>query len=301
MTTDDVRPFRRGDRDQLTALVNAHIQAVVPGLSVSVNSVMSHLEREPGEFIVDPWVAERATLVVEQRGRVSAAAHVVRYGAGADIGESLRGTGQLRWLLFWPDAPFWPDSSAAGLAVAQAAVAVLRRWRSTQITADLSLPAPGVYGVPEQWPHVRQVLDQVGFVRGERTEVVLLADVARLPRPTTRADTEIVRTLGFCGTRLTAHERGAPVGYIEIDTGITGPGHMREGWADVGNLHVRDGCRRQGVGTWLVGHAAEWLRLGRVDRLLDYATPQETARLAFVESIGFCRLTETAREWRLRA
>ena len=27
----EVRPFRRGDREQLTALVNAHIAAVVPG------------------------------------------------------------------------------------------------------------------------------------------------------------------------------------------------------------------------------------------------------------------------------
>ena len=31
-----IRPFRRADRDQLTALVNAHAQAVVPGVSVPV-------------------------------------------------------------------------------------------------------------------------------------------------------------------------------------------------------------------------------------------------------------------------
>jgi hypothetical protein len=54
MSEVQVRSFRRGDREQLTALVNAHIQAVVPGMSVSVNTVMSQLERDPGEFIVDP-------------------------------------------------------------------------------------------------------------------------------------------------------------------------------------------------------------------------------------------------------
>ena len=54
MSEVQVRPFRRADREQLTALVNAHIQAVVPGVSVSVNTVMSQLERDPGEFIVDP-------------------------------------------------------------------------------------------------------------------------------------------------------------------------------------------------------------------------------------------------------
>ena len=31
-----VRPFRRGDRDQLTQLVNAHAAAVIPGMSASV-------------------------------------------------------------------------------------------------------------------------------------------------------------------------------------------------------------------------------------------------------------------------
>ena len=47
-------------REQLTKLVNAHAAAVVP---VSVHTVLSQLEREPGEFIVDPWVRQRATLV----------------------------------------------------------------------------------------------------------------------------------------------------------------------------------------------------------------------------------------------
>ena len=66
MSDVQVRPFRRADRDQLTRLVNAHAEAVVPGMSVSVNTVLSSLERQPGEFIVDPWVSERVTLVAEQ-------------------------------------------------------------------------------------------------------------------------------------------------------------------------------------------------------------------------------------------
>jgi GNAT superfamily N-acetyltransferase len=302
MSIGEVRPFRRTDRDQLTALVNAHVQAVIPGMSVSVNAVLSQLERQPGEFIVDPWVSERATLVVEQRGRVSAAAHMVRYGSGSDVGSALRGTGEIQWLIYWPDASFWPDSSAAGAAAAQAAVAVLRRWQVTKIAAGGSLPAPGVYGLPEQWPHVREVLERVGFVRGDRTEVVLLADVESLPSsPGHHEGLNLVRTLGVSGTRFTACRDRIEVGYIEIDTGICGAGRVssHEGWADVGNLHVDEAHRRRGVGTWLVAQAADWLRLARVDRLLDYATTQEMARLAFLERSGFSRLTETTREWRL--
>ena len=79
MSSIEVRPFHGRDRQQLTDLVNSHAQAVVPGLGISVSALLSELERQPGEFIVDPWVSERATLVAGQNGRVSAAAHLLRY------------------------------------------------------------------------------------------------------------------------------------------------------------------------------------------------------------------------------
>jgi hypothetical protein len=164
MATAAIRPFRRTDRDQVTALVNAHAQAVVPGVSVSVNTVLDRLERDPGDYLVDPWVTERTTLVAEQRGRVSAAAHLIRYGSGPEVGEALRDTAEIRWLLCWTDSPVWPDASAAGHVLTAAAVAVLRRWDVRRISADGTLPAPGVYGVPEQWPHVRALLERAGFV-----------------------------------------------------------------------------------------------------------------------------------------
>src|SRR5436309_12056318 len=115
MSDVQVRPFRRGDRDQLTRLVNAHAEAVVPGMSVSVNTVLSSLERQPGEFIEDPWVSERVTLVAEQRGRVAAAAHLLRYFPDERAGESARDAGEIRWLLYWPETtaanPCWPDAA----------------------------------------------------------------------------------------------------------------------------------------------------------------------------------------------
>ena len=105
MTSIQVRPFNRRDRQQLTDLVNAHAAAVVPGMGVSVSTVLSELERQAGEFIVDPWVRERATLVAEQRDRVAAAAHLLRYYEDERAGQSYRGSGEIRWLLFWPEAP----------------------------------------------------------------------------------------------------------------------------------------------------------------------------------------------------
>jgi hypothetical protein len=70
-----------GDREQVTTLVNAHIAAVVRGVSVSGQGLMSQLEREPGEFIVVLWVRDRVTLVAEQRGREIATVESSRHGA----------------------------------------------------------------------------------------------------------------------------------------------------------------------------------------------------------------------------
>jgi GNAT superfamily N-acetyltransferase len=296
-----VRPFRRPDREQLTALVNAHVQAVVPGVSVSVNTVMSQLERDPGEFIVDPWVAERGTLVADQRGRVVAAAHLLRYGAGAEVGETIRGAGEINWLLYWPEASYWPDSTAAAQALMAACLDQLRRWQVTRWSADGALPAPGVYGLPEQWPHLRALYERAGFVHDGHTEIVLLARVDELPRPSEPpvAGLEVRRTVGINGTRLSGSLGEQLVGYIEVDTNLAEGGRLAHlgGWADVGNLHVDEAYRRRGVATWLVGQAADWLRLARVERLLEYAWSEERDLLGLLRGLGFRELTRTARGW----
>lgn len=300
MASFEVRPFRRDDREQLTALVNAHVQAVVPGVSVSVNRVLSQLEREPDEFIVDPWVIERVTLVAEQRGRVAAAAHLLRYGDDAAVGEFYRGTGEIRWLVCWPAAPYWPDATAAGDAVAAAAVAFLTRSGATRLHADGALPAPGVYGLPAQWPHVHAILERAGFEPGGRTELVYLAEVDALRRAAAPdPGLSVARTLGSTGTRFAAQLDGAVVGHIEVESrfGEAGRVARQEGWADVGNLCVDAAHRRRGIAGWLLGQAAEWLRLGHVDRLLDYATPDESDYIAFLRHAGFRELTRTTRGW----
>ena len=304
MPSVEVRPFRRSDRRQLTALVNAHVQAVVPGVAVSVNTVLSQLERDPGEFIVDPWVAERATLVAQQRGRVVAAAHLLRYGAGEDVGPAYRDSAEINWLLFWPRATHWPDSAEAAAALMDASLERLRAWGGDHWHADGALPAPGVYGVPEQWPHVRALYERAGFVHDGHVEIVLLARVDELPGPAAPPldGLALDRSVGECGTRLSARLGEECVGFIEVETNLAEGGRLAHlgGWADVGNLHVDEAYRRRGIATWLVGEAADWLRLARVERLVDYAWPEEEAMLALLGGLGFRELTRTARGWHHR-
>jgi GNAT superfamily N-acetyltransferase len=296
----EVRPFRRDDREQVTALVNAHAQAVVPGVSVSVNTVLSQLEREPGEFIVDPWVAERATLVAEQRKRIVAAAHLLRYADRPHVGEPYRGAGEIRWFLYWPEAPFWPDSARAADELAAACVEALERWGVAGQYADGTLPAPGVYGVPDQWPHVRTTYERAGFIHDGHIEIVYVAEVELLSR---LADSPLdgltlQRSLGVNGTRLSAVLGGDTLGFVEVDLlSDTGRLPRQSGWADVGNLHVGEPYRRRGMATWLMAQAAEWLHLAQVDRLLAYGEIGQEDCIALLEAAGFRELTRTQRGW----
>ena len=297
----EVRPFNRGDREQLAALVNGHAAAVVPGVSVSVNAILNQLEREPGEAIVDPWVRERMTFVAEQRGRIVAAAHLLRYGTEEDVGDYYRGAGEIRWFLFWPEAPYWPDSVEAADVLLAASVAQLERWEVRLQYADGALPVFGVYGVPEQWPHVSAALERAGFVYDGHTEVVFVADVGDLPGSSDAPIPGLVvrRSLGINGTRLAAVLDEVVLGFIEVDTNLEEaarqPRHAH--WADIGNLAVVETHRRRGIGTWLVGQAAEWLRLAGVERVLDYADLEHEEARAFLAAVGFRELTRTQRGW----
>jgi GNAT superfamily N-acetyltransferase len=301
----DVRPFQRSDREQLTALVNAHAAAVVPGLAASVNAVMSQLEGEPAEFITDPWVVERATLVAEQRGRVTAAAHLLRYADDDQVSDSYRDAGSIRWFLYWPEASYWPDSTEAGDVLLASCIGLMKRWGVSRQYADGTLPTPAVYGVPEQWPHIRAAYQRAGFEPRGHVEILFVADVRDLPEPAelSVAGVRLERSVGVNGTRLSAVVDGTAIGFIEVET-LAEAGRLprHQGWADIGNLHVGDQYRLKGVAKWLLSNAAEWLRLAGVQRLLGYASPEDDDCAAFYDRMpAFRELTRTTRGWQRNA
>jgi GNAT superfamily N-acetyltransferase len=296
----EVRPFQRPDREQLAALVNAHIGAVLPGVSVSVNAVMSQLERDPGEYVVDPWAVARTTLVAIVRDHIVGAAHIVRYGTDARVSDSYRDTAEVRWLVFLP------GEDEAADAIAARCIAVMAEWGVGRMYAGGALPAPAIYGIPDVWPHVRDALSRAGFAPGDRVEAVLVADVADLSRggPPPVPGLTLRRALGRHATRFSAFLDGRVVGMYEVEADLTAGGTLSRvaGWGDVWELHVDEALRRRGIGTWLVGHGADWLRLGRVERVLDYVIlGEDDAHLAFVTALGWRELTRAQRAWERRA
>ena len=214
--------------------------------------------------------------------------------------------------LFWPEAPagnpYWPDATQAAEMLIAACIRQLEDWGLSRQYAEGELPVPGVYGVPEQWPHIRALYERAGFAHTGHTEVVYLARVEDLPHPAGPpvAGLSARRSVGINGTRLSAVMDDQVIGYIEVETLEEGERLSRNGgWADVGNLRVTEPYRRRGVATWLLGQAASWLRLAQIERLLDYAwlegqdpAGQDYADYrAFLAASGFLELTRTKRGW----
>ncbi len=179
---------------------------------------------------------------------------------------------------------------------------VLTGWGVAQRHASVALPALAAYDLASCWPHIRTLYLRHGFRATGHTEIVLAVEIAALPAETAPpvAGLELERSVGRCGTRFEALRDGREVGYIEVD--VRGDRDARVTplvWADIGNLWVDAELRCRGIATWLLGHAAAWLRLGGVDRLVTYEQPDAGDGLAFALRHGFRELHRVERGWTL--
>ncbi len=302
----EVRPFARSDRDGLTSLANRHIAAVLPGGAVPVASLLSQLERDAHEPIVDPWVIDRHTVVAVNRDRLVAAAYLKRYGTDQRVSDTYRDIAEIDWLIVDP------RELDAGRAVIDAAKQHLATWRGREWGADGNLPCLGIYGIPDAWPHVQQLLREAGFddEDGGQIEVVFAGDLAPIdpPGPAPIDGLAVRRVVGSLGTSFEAVLEGTVVGTFEVEDfyGATNASLTR--WADEANHWVHPDHRRQGIGSWLFRHGCEWLRLGGKDRLLAYAVErwgrgaQPTEGTAaewgpYYERFGLKPITRTRRGW----
>jgi hypothetical protein len=291
-----VREFQRSDRDQLTALVNLHVASVLPGVALSTNVVLSQLEREPGEIIVDPWVAERCCVVALDNDAVVGAALLHRFGDGDEVRDGYRAAAEIRWIVVAPTA------AAAGQDLLAAALSIIETWNPSHIYVDGSLPAPGCYGIPDSWPHVRRLLTDAGFDGPTRTETVVAARCDALVGHHIEG-AEVRRSVGVLGTRFDLVTADGHLGYIEVGEIDQALARSAAGttWTDVGNLFATEPEALPMVMPALLSAAAEWLLLGGIDRLIDYYADDvhPPAYLAVLHQLGFTRLTTNERGWSL--
>lgn len=295
-TVPRARLFRRDDRDQLTDLVNTHLSSVIPGARVSVNAVLSSLERQPDEYIVDPWVVECTTIVVEQDERIVAAAHLQRFAEHPRVSDDYRGAGLIQWAL---SVPGGDGGDPAAEMLMRACLAQLRAWVVTTAYADGQLPFPGVYGIPASWPHVRRSLVWAGFSHDGPTELVLLAATSGLVAiadPQAASDVASTRELGADGIRFTAARDGETVGYVEVDLTANRAERHSAGprIAELSDWEAADAD----VLVRLFVDVREWLALSDVARLIAAVDPADADECEQLFALGFRELTSTTRGWR---
>jgi hypothetical protein len=95
-----VQPYEARLLELLHDLVNLHLTATIPGWRVSTTTLADHLERDRGEYVVDPWVVDRSTLCVVEGYRVAAAVQVLRFGDTPDVAPHYRASAEVGWFLF---------------------------------------------------------------------------------------------------------------------------------------------------------------------------------------------------------
>lgn len=267
-----VQPFVPENRFPLRQLVNQHLGAVLPGWALSEAALFQHLQRDYGEYVVDPWVDDRATLCVIEGHRVLAAVHLLRYGARPEIADWCRGTGTIAWVLALPDRL---DAAAAVLTAAHERFAA---WGVRQRHGwDTGLPAGPLTGVPDTWAHIATALQTAGYRPDPSVhrEALYGGWLAAIPAPgePPLAGLTLRRAVGGNGTRLAALLGDNEIGACEFTT--SDPSDASVGWAELWGLNMAEPWRNQGVGSWLVRHAVVWLRLAGCDRVVLAVTEED--------------------------
>ncbi|MGB3633288.1 MAG: GNAT family N-acetyltransferase [Rubrobacteraceae bacterium] len=294
-----VHPFESTYLPGLRELINHHLSAVVPGWALPDATVAAHLKQNHGEYVTDPWVIERITLLATEGWRVLAAVHLLRYGDGEEVGEHFRGAGEIGWLL---SVPGRSEAAAAVLSVAR------ERFASCDISRELVsggvLPVPVLIGVPDCWPHIADALRAFGYrAEVENREAIYGGTLASVPEPghPPLSDLKIHRSTGASGVRFSAVRRGEYIGRLECLTDLTDGGALPAfgGWSNLEELWVREDSRNRGVGGWLVEHAVSWLRLAGCDRIVIAVAEEDEEAGAgrFYSGFGWEVFAREVRSW----
>lgn len=240
--------------EQVQYLVNSHLGAIIPGWALPLEYIACCVKRNPGEFVTDPWVRERKSLVALKDSRVCAAVHLLKYGDDSPA----KGSGAIDWFVSWP------KESGAGAALLSAAVEQLDAWEIQESIIGASLPVPVLAGVPDSWSHLVDLFKGAGYTpRHDQDEAIFggTLDSVSPPEEAPIRGLTIERKMGEFGTCFTACLDNTAVCCCECYTDLDQGGRLPAlaHWAELSEVETDEEWRNRGVGTWVIRHAVQWL------------------------------------------
>ena len=291
-----IEPLDLPHLPQALALANSHLGTLVPGWSLTPDYFRERLKSNPEEYVVDPWVVERKSFVGISRDRVCAAAHLLRYGEDT----RWKGVGEIAWILFWP------EEREAGAAVLSECRRQMEVWKVSEEQISGSLPVPVCPGIPDVWPHISGLVEEFGYSSSEEVDESVyggtLTGISPPGQPPVDGAT-IHREVGNLSTRFVARVDGSDLGRCECISDLTAGGQLPAlaGWAELAEMETSESMRNRGVGSWVLRHAVEWLRLARCDRIvISVAREHEEAGAGrFYSRFGWMPLVRQ-KHWRRR-
>jgi GNAT superfamily N-acetyltransferase len=281
-------------------LVNRHLGVVIPGWSLPEAYFASSLLHNPFQYVVDPWVIKRQTWCALLQQRVVAAAHLLGYGNGPEVGETYKGVGDIAWLVAWPGHQ---EAAAALLAAVREQMA---QWGIREEWAfDNGLPITLVGGIPEAWPHIMELFTKAGYTpKSNWQEHIYGGSLTGIPLPGAAPVAGLTiqrRMLGGAG--FVALFAGEEVGYCDWLADLTEGGKLPSlrGWAELEEIDVEEQWRNQGIGSWLVQHGAAWCRLAGCERVALNVTKwdEEHGAGRFYDRIGWQPFTRLHKGWQI--
>jgi GNAT superfamily N-acetyltransferase len=301
-----VVPLDPAHLPEVRDLINAHLDLMVPGWALTEPFIASHLQRNSGQAITDPWVIERATLCALEGQRLVAAAHLLRYGRGPQVGPAYAGTGEIAWFLAWVDA------GEAAAALLDAAHAQMHAWGITPDYAwGTGLPVSPFVGVPDVWPHIAAALTRAGYRPGVGNEEAVYGGAldagpppADPPIQGLALQRRLIATLWAANEmRFAALLDGREIGKCEVALDLADGGALPalQQWAQLTELDVEGPWRNQDIGAWLVRQAVAWIRLGGRSRLVVATMADNAGAIRFYRRFGWELLVHEQKGWKRAA
>jgi GNAT superfamily N-acetyltransferase len=291
----EIRAFQPQYLPQMTQVINWHINILIPAWGLPSEIISSHIEKNPEQPVIDPWVSERKTLCAFSGETLVAAAHLLRYGDAEPVSESYRNKGDIAWFVFYP------EFKAEAGDLLNACHAQMKQWHVKSLGLwDSGLYIPCSVGISENWPHLGKLFYEAGYrPNPERQEAVFgggFESILALARQEPKWTLERQEREGL--KRYSAQNHGE-IAYCLFDMNLAVNKPALAGWAELCEIWVDAAWRRQGVGTFLLREMSAYLVQEGYRRIVfSVAIDDEKAGAgAFYRSLGWDAISPSQDAW----